>query len=307
MLIYATGEVLRKGLLLVGYSERALLSIDRKAWKRRFKAHFGSTPKVCAELWEALQVTQIDNARVTNPSEKDFNNYLITLYFLKSYPTEEELSSRFGIHETTARKWIRYFVDKISSLLPERVIWPEDNEWDTTYIISVDCVNFGTLETRHPTLHKDKKLFDRKGGKAGLTYEIGLHLWLNRVVWINGPFPPNDGGDRAIFVEKGLQDAIPEGKKAIADKIYKGLPKIALHNSLDCEEVRIFKRRARARQESINARLKNFGILKQRFRHKKAHQQHKAFTNTSKHQAFVHAIMVICTIQMQHGSPLFNV
>ena len=293
--------------MLVGHTSKALMKSDRAIWTRRFKAHFGSTPKVCAELWEGLQTTNIANAQVVNPSEDDFKKYMMTLHFLKAYPTEEELSSRFALHEQTVRKWVRFFVDKISSLLPQQVVWPEPNEWQTTFIISVDCVNFGTLETRHPTLHKDKKLFDRKGGKAGLTYEIALHLWENRIVWINGPFPPNDGGDRAIFVNEGLEAAIPDGKKAIADKTHAGLDKIALHNSLDCNEVRMFKRRARARQESINARLKNFGVLKQRFRHKKAHVQHAAFTNGAKHQAFVHAVAVICTYQMQHGSPLFTV
>ena len=274
---------------------------------RRFKAHYGSKPKVYAEMWEALQVTDIAAAKLTDLSDKDFDNFMMALYFMKAYPTEEELSSRFSVHEQTARKWVRFYVNKMSALLEARVIWPQDDEWDTTFIISFDCVNFGTNETRHPTLHKNKKLFDRKGGKAGLTYEIALHLWENRVVWINGPFPPNDGGDRAIFVEEGLQAAIPEGKKGIADKIYKGCDKVALHNSLDCYEVRLFKRRARARQESINARLKNFGVLKQRFRHKKAHLQHEGFVGSTKHETFVHAALVICTFQMEFGSPLFNV
>ena len=126
-------------------------------------------------------------------------------------------------------------------------------------------------------------------------------------MWINGPFKPNDGGDRAIFDEEGLQDAIPVGKKAIADKIYIGCDNVALHNSLDCEEVRKFKGRARARQESINARLKIFAVLKNRFRHKQPHKQHASFTNNAKHQAFVHAVAVICVFQMENGSPLFNV
>mgnify|MGYP005865085489 CR=1 FL=1 len=192
------------------------------------------------------------------------------------------------------RHWVGFYAKKIAALLPEYVKWPDN--WDTTFIISVDCVNFGTNEPRHPTLHKQKEYFDRKGGKAGLTYEIALHLFENKVVWMNGPFPPNAGGDVAIFTNEGLQNRIPQGKKAIADKIYTGLEKIALHNSLDCQEVREFKSRARARQESINARLKSFGVLKQRFRH-----------TIAKHQTFAHAVMVLCTIAMANGSPLFNV
>ena len=303
--IYSTDEVLTRGLQLVGYSDRQLGRAKRETQVRRFKVHFGSSPKVCAELFEVLQVTSIVEAKLTNPSVNEFIKYMMTHFFLKTYPTEEELNSRFGVHEQTARKWVRFFVDKIACLKAERVIWP--NNWNTTFIISVDCVNFGTNETRQPDLHKNKKLFDRKGGKARLTYEIALHLWENRVVWVNGPFPPNDGGDRDIFLNKGLCDNIPAGCKAIADKIYKGCPKIALHNSLDCDEVQKFKGRARARQESINARLKNFAILRNCFRHKYADQKHAAFISESKHQAFLYAVLVICTFQMEHGSPLFAV
>ena len=97
-------------------------------------------------------------------------------------------------------------------------------------------------------------------------------------------------------MNEGLHDKIPVGKKAIADKIYSGIEKVALHNSLDEEWVRNIKARARARQESINARLKSFGILRQRFRH-----------GMNKHGLFVRACLVLCIIGMENGSPLFNV
>lgn len=91
-------------------------------------------------------------------------------------------------------------------------------------------------------------------------------------------------------------ERIPAGKKAIADKIYTGCEHIALHNSLDTEDVREFKSRARAQQESINARLKSFGCLRQRFCH-----------GVAKHEDFAHAVAVICIFQMENGLPLFNV
>jgi len=91
-------------------------------------------------------------------------------------------------------------------------------------------------------------------------------------------------------------DSIPEGKKGIADKIYDSQPKIATHNSLDNDDVRDFKARARARMESVFTRFKSFACLKQRFRHTRLN-----------HQGYVHAIAVIVTFQFEYGSPLFDI
>ena len=296
--IITASETLQRGLKLIGYNAEVQAKVKAKTNIRRFKRHYGSTPKALSVLWEDLQTTQVPEARLDSTknqnSDKAFGFFLMFMYYMKGYPLEEVLASRFGVHEQTARKWVDFFAKKVSALISEKVVWPDT--WETIFIVSIDCVNFGTNEPRHPTLHKDKRFFDRKGGKAGLSYEIALHLFENRVVWFNGPFPPNAGTDKTIYKTKGLMQKIPDGKKGIADKIYMGCNKISLHNSLDTPDVREFKARARARQESINARLKSFGILKQRFRH-----------GVSKHKVFCSAAMVICIYQMENGSPLFNV
>lgn len=292
-----TDEVLERALSFIGYNVTRQSRAKRKTKIRRFKSHFGSHPTVYAELWEELQTTDIENARLLSGDDKHFKMFMMTLFYLKTYPLEDVLASRFDLHEQTCRKWIQFFVDKTATLLSKKVVWPDN--WDTTFIITVDCVNFGINEPRHPTLHKDKELFDRKGGKggkSGLRYKVALHLWENKIVWFNGPFPPNKGTDAEIYKEKGLLAKMPAGKKAIADKIYIGCDKIALHNLLDTDDVQQFKGRARARQESINARLKSFGCLKQRFCHGK-----------ERHQSFAHAVCVICVGQMENGSPLFAV
>eukprot|EP00977_Amphora_coffeiformis_P014191 scaffold3912_cov136-Amphora_coffeaeformis.AAC.5 len=196
LLILTENEVQEKGLALVGSIALSQRPLSASTKERRFKAHFGSKAMVVAILWETLQLTSIADAVIKDPKESDFKHYLMTLYFMQNYPTEETLASRFNLHEQTARKWTRYYIKKISALKESLIRWPTDQEWGKdTFIISVDCVNFGINEPRHPVLHKIKKFFDRKGGKAGVTYEIALHLWENRLVWLNGPFPPNEGGD----------------------------------------------------------------------------------------------------------------
>ena len=288
--ILTTDEVLAHGLSYV--DNRRQDRVFHSTLTRRFRSNFGSHPRVISQLWEDLQTQDL----IESNTMKDFKMFIMTMWHLKGYATEEVIAGRFNIHEQTVRKWCRYYVQTISQIIDWKVVWPNDNEWKTTFIISVDCVNFGTNEPRHPVLHKMKKYFDRKGGKAGVTYEIALHLFENRIVWFNGPFPPNDGTDADIYMNHGLHDEVPEGKKVIADKIYTGRPKISLHNSLDTAEVRAFKARARARQESINSRLKAFGCLKQRFRH-----------GLAKHEDYANTVCVVCIYQMENGSPLFNV
>ena len=60
--------------------------------------------------------------------------------------------------------------------------------------------------------------------------------------------------------------------------------------------VKSFKRRARARHETFNGRLKNFKILAERFRH-----------GVPKHKAVFEAICVIVQYDMENGHPMFDV
>lgn len=75
--------------------------------------------------------------------------------------------------------------------------------------------------------------------------------------------------DIQVFRENhGLKEMIPAGSKAIADNGYRGEKAVvSTPNSHDHPDVRKFKRRARARHESFNGRLKNFQCLDERFRH----------------------------------------
>ena len=64
----------------------------------------------------------------------------------------------------------------------------------------------------------------------------------------------------------------------------------------DSKEVRDFKRRALARQETLFKRFKEFGILRQRFRH-----------GFELHKIVLDAVAVIVQFDMENGRPLFEV
>ena len=128
--------------------------------------------------------------------------------------------------------------------------------------------------------------------------KVGLDLFQDRIVWINGPFPASVH-DLTIFrKEGGLKEKMEDtgNIKAVGDKGYRGESKyISTHNACDSDEVREFKKRALARHESLNKHLKNFKSLSERFRHK-FHNFHKFFL----------AVAITVQFQMENGSPLFN-
>jgi hypothetical protein len=133
------------------------------------------------------------------------------------------------------------------------------------------------------------------GKKAALTYEVGIAIHHNQVVLINGPYPATMHDMTMFNSPGGVGSKLQAGKKAIADRAYSG-PQIAKRSELDSAEVKTFKKRARARHETFNGRIKSFNALDNRFRN-----------GIQKHKAVFEAICVIVQYDMENGRPLFQV
>jgi len=73
-----------------------------------FSASFGVSVEICDWLW-----THIDDKK-TKPIY-----LLMTLSFLKSYPTFEVLSASFRVSERTCRTWVWNVLDQLSESLDE--------------------------------------------------------------------------------------------------------------------------------------------------------------------------------------------
>jgi hypothetical protein len=115
MTLYTPDRMLEMGLELAGFdlSERQC-RVKRDTNVRRFKSHYGSSPLVCAAIWENLMITTIPEARISprmNPEK-----FFLGMYFLKEYPTEEKIAGVFKTCEKTARKWAWYFASKLQAL-----------------------------------------------------------------------------------------------------------------------------------------------------------------------------------------------
>ena len=170
-----------------------------------------------------------------------------------------------------------------------KIVWP--NFGEERYILSVDGVHFPILEPRRTP---SARWYSHKFNGPGLSYELALSIYEDKLVWINGPFKASTS-DIFIF-RQGLETIIPEGKLVIGDSGYKGSDKVAISQVNDSNEVKRFKNRARARQESFNGRLKRFKILAETFRY-----------HHEKHGDVVNALCVLTQYDIENGRPLMDV
>ena len=157
----------------------------------------------------------------------------------------------------------------------------------------MDCTH---CRIEEPRSEPNKKWYSHKLHKPALSYEIALSIFKNEIAWINGPFPAGEN-DLIIFrKENGLKSKMPPHKLLIADRRYLNEDQISTPNDFDSDEVKLFKQRVRARQESVNARIKEFRILSERFR-----------SNHKMHHIVFEAVCVIVQFSMESGRPLMDV
>jgi len=106
-------------------------------------------------------------------------------------------------------------------------------------------------------------------GKSALRYELGVSILGGDLVWIQGPYPAGKYTDITIF-NKVLTHFLEPGEWVVADEGYTGYADkiVCPTNAGILPYLRRMQGRARARHETLNGRLKNWGILSQTFRHR---------------------------------------
>jgi len=133
-------------------------------------------------------------------------------------------------------------------------------------------------------------------GKSALRYKLGVDILAGNLVWIQGPYPASKYTDIAIF-NKALRNFLEPGERVEADEGYHGHPdKIKCPgNVANPAENRAMQGRVRARHETLNGRLKNWGILSQVFRH-----------HITMHGNVFRACAVVTQLTIENGEPLFQ-
>jgi hypothetical protein len=116
--IFNADEVLRIGLLCAGFDTSRQLRVEGATNVRRFQSYYGSSNLVCSVMWEDL----VSSQDIKHPRNATFDKFLMALYFLKEYPTEEKLAGMWHTCETGARKWVWFYVEKVQALKAKKVI-----------------------------------------------------------------------------------------------------------------------------------------------------------------------------------------
>jgi hypothetical protein len=164
MVILTPDQIMAEGLIVAGFE----LVRQRRAGKitniARFKAFFGCSPADTAIIWEELQTTDHEEARIDVSSEGDVHFLLMALHFLFVYPTKHRAEGLFQVAINTFYKWTWLYIGKLAALSATKIIWPE--EWMGVnlanvpkYLLTVDGVHCRKFEPAHLTLPKNKKVF----------------------------------------------------------------------------------------------------------------------------------------------------
>jgi hypothetical protein len=239
-------QMLRRGLKLVG--------VDSLVQQRRgeqmnvdfFKSFFGPHPNQCSAVWNDIMIVR----KLVPPKDANLLGFFMACHFLRCYPKSEKTrSALFGnIELKKARALTWYWVDAICRLYSYKICWP--THFNTVFICSVDGSHKKSNETRHPTLKKDPKLFSFKHHCAGFNVQIVLHLFESRILDV---FVSRGGqNDMGNVISSDLLNKIPAGKRCIVDGGYDGhYDKLSGYNQFDSEQMMWFKKRAKARHETV--------------------------------------------------------
>ena len=147
ILSFTEMEFLLIGLGLAGHSERTINRSKYSTNLSRFEAKYYASPSTCCEIFIDLQLTDIEEAKVTKPKPK---HLLLALNYLKEYPLERNLAGTFGCTEKTASKWAHYYIGKIQALKPMKIkfLFDKPELYDEKFIMTVDGIHCQICEPR---------------------------------------------------------------------------------------------------------------------------------------------------------------
>ncbi|KAL7452837.1 hypothetical protein ACHAWC_004556 [Mediolabrus comicus] len=294
-------DLLSVGLLHAGFDHSRQNKVKDATNIDRFKAFYGLEPTTLVPVFTKVKDKFPDAT---------FHHLLITMNWLTLYDTYLVLSGRWGLHHDTIGKLVWQYARMIQSFLNDKV-GLHHVDMGTAIPLTLDTVTFTVNEIR---TDPNSRWYDHKSHSSGFKYELSLSTTKPQIAWTNGPFPGSKH-DLTVFhggtEEEGegnwdkdsLYFQIPEGCMVIADSIYKGEQAKAMTTTDEMsKEMKKYIGRAKARQETLNGRLKGtFNILGQRFRH----NQKTPEMTMNVHQTVVHACLVLIQFDYENGHPPF--
>ncbi|KAG7344571.1 DDE superfamily endonuclease [Nitzschia inconspicua] len=219
---------------------------------------------------------------------------LMGLHFNKCYKTEEENASKFGCDEKTFRQWSWFMLKAMAKLDKKIIKWKNrfiKSEGGNRAFVSIDGVHFGIQEpSPFDPSYKSHKL---EG--AAVAYELVVSIATGYIVGYNGPFPAGKWPDLNIFRNKTKRKLL-RFEHAIADRGYRGDPKILTPYEANNRQHANAMSVIRARHETINRRLRTWNALANNYRHRR-----------HDHHFFFRASIVLEQIKIENGNPPFQI
>ena len=129
--------------------------------------------------------------------------------------------------------------------------------------MTVDGTDF---QIEEPTQF-DRKWYSHKFKGPGLRYELYVCVKTGDMVAYHRPFPCGSYLDIKVYRLR-LRRKLSTGEKVISDGGYKGgITVVSPDDRTKSRDIRRAMRKARARHETINGRLKNWKSLRNIYRH----------------------------------------
>jgi hypothetical protein len=108
--------ILVRGLELVGFAKSRQNVCDKKLLMN-FTAHYGADPDVYSSLWNDVRL-------IVAPGEErllNLDHFLMSLHFLRCYPTAIQQEATFHLSIKTARKYTWFYIKKFAQLKAQKV------------------------------------------------------------------------------------------------------------------------------------------------------------------------------------------
>ena len=189
---------------------------------------------------------------------------LITLSFIFALFVQIKWENRFRKKETFGKHG-RFFAEKTCKVTVDgtdfAICEPKLTDERKRELLAA-----GKIKGNSRYFPRDSRYYSEKINHAALRYELAICIRTGDIVWVNGPYPASTH-DLMIF-RKRLRKKLAKGEMIEADDGYKCEEEPI---RAACEYVSLTdkgaKGRARNRHEHVNGLLKDFGVLRQMYRH----------------------------------------
>ena len=169
-------DMLETGLEYVKWDKNRVERASDMTNVNRFCQSYGTTPVVLCTMYEDLQTTNIESARIIGGTLM-LKYLLMAMNFLREYEIEGNRERMWNYSQKWARDRTWEMVERIASMKAAKIVWPSNEEFGAVRLVgSVDGTHVWTEERSHPEWSHNPDYYSHKFNKAGLSFEVACSL-----------------------------------------------------------------------------------------------------------------------------------